>query len=254
MVGGGGFPGTSPYDVADLSLAYDLLQPNSAVYDGSNRVATLVNFSGVANCDAVQASDGLKPIYEPAGLNGRPSIRSDGVDDYMTPGSGALALTNNIAGWTDIFVGHWISTPAQVQTLASISNGLASNNIRVDIRTSATPVIQILSRRLDADSAVTSSFDAPVTTIQVRTFQRDYANALARVYSSGSLVSSVAAGTAGNTSATNSIASNMFANNANGLCANYRLGARFAWPRILTTAERVAVEKRLGYLWGIPIA
>ncbi|MDP2148271.1 hypothetical protein [Parvibaculum sp.] len=248
-----GPPGLSPYDTAGLALAYDLLMPGSAVYDGSDRVERLVNFSSIANCDATQASNSFKPVYEPTGLNGRPCIKADGGGDFMDLGGGALSLTQNIAAWTEIFVGQTTSTAGATVRWGFSTNG---NVTRIALGINAGQE-RILQRRLDTDGQTVTFLGARATGIYVSSRDVNFATGLLRGWDNGAALTPAGSGpSGGNTSNTASTRARLFANLAEspGSPASFRLGARYCWPRLLTDDERNGITQRLGFLWGLTVS
>lgn len=248
-----GLPGVSPYDVTDLALGYDMLQPAAATYDGSNRVELLKNFSATANADAAQALNTLKPVYEATGLNGKPCIKADGIDDYMDIAVGFAPLTKNISGFTMIRVGQWVAT-AGTPILSFISGGTLSTSFRISERVVTGPLLALSTRPIDGSSAENPSMGAPATTPVVATRDNDFLGAKAvRGWDNGVLRTTTGTSAIGPTSNTDSLLARLFASGTPSAYANHRLGAFFFWPRILTDEERQAVELRLGALWNLSI-
>jgi len=70
----------SPVDIDGLCLW--LRADLDVTYDESNRVSAWADQSGNGE-DFVQSTDAKKPVYVANALNGKPILRTDGVDDFM---------------------------------------------------------------------------------------------------------------------------------------------------------------------------
>lgn len=74
-------PAWSPTDIAGCELWLDAEQ--GITKDGSNYVSTWADMSGNGN-DAAQGTGDYQPLWVDATLNGKPVIRFDGLNDYLT--------------------------------------------------------------------------------------------------------------------------------------------------------------------------
>lgn len=73
----------SPTGIPGLALWLDASDAATITLDGSNNVSQWSDKSGNAR-NAAQASTTLRPGYLTSGINGRPALVGDGVDDLMT--------------------------------------------------------------------------------------------------------------------------------------------------------------------------
>ena len=81
MQSGGGAAAFSPTDIAGLKEF--LLSTRITGLNDGDAVATWSDLSGTSN-DATQGTAAFRPIYKTSQLNGRPCVRFDGVNDWLT--------------------------------------------------------------------------------------------------------------------------------------------------------------------------
>ena len=86
----GGGAAFSPTDIAGLKEF--LLSTRIVGLNDGDAVATWSDLSGTSN-DATQGTAARRPIYKTSQLNGRPCVRFDGVDDWMTYGNTIFSFT-----------------------------------------------------------------------------------------------------------------------------------------------------------------
>lgn len=93
----------SPDQVSNLTLW--LKSTAGVTKDGSDLVATWANQASTGSAyDATQGTATNKPLWVANQLNGRPAIRFDGVDNFMSFGGTGLDLFRNLAGSTVFLV------------------------------------------------------------------------------------------------------------------------------------------------------
>lgn len=176
--------------------------------------------------------------------------------------AGARSIMRNIGGAT-------VCVAAQIDTLTAPPSGgvrvfFQANNNSTLGRVSMfmrdfTDTFEVGGRRLDSDSLASVAYAAD-TNAHVLTGVINFADSDAFIYGDGvEKASSTSFQTAGNTSDTDSgaisvgasvdTAGAVFANQFDGW-----IGEVIVYPRVLSSAERLAVERYLGRKWGIAVS
>lgn len=84
------FNENDPY-VANLLYSWDAMAVSSFTKDGSNRISNWADL--VTGFGAAQSTGAAQPLYNSTGLNGRPTVVSDGTDYLVTPSFSITALS-----------------------------------------------------------------------------------------------------------------------------------------------------------------
>jgi hypothetical protein len=82
----------NPAKLSGLNAWYDATRLSSITKDGSNFVSQFSDLSGNGN-HLAQSYTGLRPLYSATGLNNKPSIKFDGVDDILKSISNSTITT-----------------------------------------------------------------------------------------------------------------------------------------------------------------
>jgi hypothetical protein len=116
------FTGTTA--LPSSALALWLKADTGITMDGSNYVSNWADQSAEGN-DAAQASSGLKPLFVSSGPNGKPCLRFDGSNDYLSAGSDSSLNFSNV---TLFVVGSFESPTQNNMTLLSKDEGGGNTN------------------------------------------------------------------------------------------------------------------------------
>ena len=198
-----------------------------------------------------QATAASQPLYQQAGLNGRPCIEN-ASGDTLTIGSSGLG--RNVAAITCAIVGSHPAGIAFAVNAAEISISTASASLARFSTTpnpSSTNKYSFNGRRLDADSL--TYFPSSTDSLSnrgnpwIRVAQRVYSSAVGNHWTNGIQdMTALAGGTPGNTSNTNSLVGSIF---ASGPPNGTKLSEIVLTHSQLTQQEREALE---GYLAWSP--
>lgn len=252
----------TPADLgADLKLWLDAEDTATITLNGSN-VSQWDDKSG-NNFHFANATASGQPAYLATGLNGKPSLRTDGADTLFYEAS---LLGQNVSGLTAAIVGvHPLGAVFNLNAADFyISNSLALTGTRFNLCISPTGQTanrySVAGRRLDADTyAGAVSSTSAVTNAGnpwIRIGQRAYSAGVANHWTNGTQDMTnqlVGAQGAGNTSNTTALRSNLFTNNtATGSSpADSQLSEIVVTHSTMTTTDRQKLEGYLAWKWGL---
>ena len=260
-IGVGFYPlgqGLTPNILSNLGLwlrgdvAYSSISPNVPAVNGAG-IRRWPDLSGNSR-NADQATSGLRPTLLTAGINANPAISFDGLDDFLGLIAG-LNLVQNVAGATAFAV---FSTPsaavAAAQTIFAAATGVGTTGRVVVQRIPTGPANQIGGRRLDADSFAGPSGGATSTSPTIICGEFNYAAAIATLGLNGvDIATTNPFQTAGSTSNTASTAIAIGANAAGLACFPGLIAEIIVYQRILTAAEKIAINRYLGNRYNISV-
>jgi hypothetical protein len=203
-----------------------------------------------------QASASLRPLYKSNQWgNGLPSVLADGVDDYMSGGASVLALTNNISSLVTIILGGFVTYSAGDGYIVSHSIGTGTS-ARAALAGGSSGSRKEAERGLDTDTVttITSGGTFSANQLEVLVYIIDYTNKQGRILRNGVQIlafTTFTNQTAGNTSATNSNQSQLFAV-AGTLVSNFAMSHIVQYKNTIPPDnELVAVSQYLGALGGL---
>jgi hypothetical protein len=210
----------------------DTLVDGAAVSSWASAVGTSVATQGIGSAQPTKRT-----------VDGRDLVRFDGTD-YLSLSGDALALTQNAIGGTLLARVKLNSTVAGTQRLLAFSYG-AGLSIRL-----YTGMFggnwQIIARRLDGDSSLGAGSVASDQSVHTWAFALDWARGVYEIAQDGVSVGSGSSGlTAG---ATSNTPSNAVVLGAGADATSPLFGDLYEllyWPRVLTSAERLAAEDYL---------
>ena len=96
-----------PPSTTGLVLHLDASDAGSVIKDGANRVSQWSDLSGAGN-HATQAMLANQPRWVDDGLGGKPAIRFDGADDYLTVSDDAALEPSNISVFIVMRATSWL--------------------------------------------------------------------------------------------------------------------------------------------------
>jgi hypothetical protein len=246
---------------ADLALWLDADDASTITLNGST-VSQWDDKSG-NNFNFANATASGQPAYLATGLNGKPSLRTDGADTLFYQSS---LLGQNVSGLTAAIVGVHPVGAGFVANACDffISNGVGNLSTRfallVNPAGQTADRYSIAGRRLDADTytGVPSSTSAVTNAGNpwIRIGQRAYSAGVANHWTNGTQdMTNGLVGTqgSGNTSDTASLRSNLFTNNsttAGFAPANSQLSEIVVTHSTMTTTDRQKLEGYLAWKWG----
>ena len=246
----------SPSDISGLGLWLDA-GTITGLSDG-DAISTWNDLSGAGR--NATGSGSARPTYETNELNGKPVVRGDGVDDYMSFAAGSLL--QNVAGATLFAVLRWRSSPASSKNAVVVSTSVASNFARAALLggTAGSGKWSAGGRRLDANSYVgvgsSTSINTASCAIQEAVF--DYANSNLYQYINGTLDGSTTSfQTDGNTSDAASLLGTLFASYDGGSGAGFAgidVAEILIWPSALSSGNRALVRAYLAAKYAISAA
>lgn len=241
--------GFTPRMIPDLQLWLDATQLNRADDDPVGVWTNLAytNFDG-------SASGAARPTFKANIRQGRPVVRFDGIDDLLQLNGAGRDVVKNASGVT-LFAVYADSQATTSTSLLYWSTGTNSGNARIQLSPRNTGELSIGGRRLDADAAAGSQGGTRATDEWlVHSCTGDWANVVATVWKNGVQVSQNTSWlTAGSTSNTSSAGAGVGANTGGAGYFKGDLGEAIAYQRVLTTAERMRVERYLGSKWGVAV-
>ncbi|MEM7117180.1 MAG: LamG-like jellyroll fold domain-containing protein [Chloroflexota bacterium] len=115
-------PGGVGQATGEPDLALWLRADRNVTMDGSNAVSNWGDFSGYGR-DATQATGNSQPLFVADGLNGEPTLRFDGIDDFLDLAASSI---EGVDGFTVFSVFNW-HTASTWQRLWDFGNGTGSN-------------------------------------------------------------------------------------------------------------------------------
>lgn len=164
--------------VLQTGLAYTPTTPATPVFwhDTSNSGSVTLNVSDVSQINdlsgnvrhASQGTAGQQPAYTTAGINGKNVITYTGGNNDALAFASALGVARNVAGFTFMGIAKFADFAAQYRLLTILNNGAGP---RFALNVNATSAkLSLSSRRLDADSVVTSTSTTCIFTAGVASF------------------------------------------------------------------------------------
>lgn len=193
---------------------------------------------------AVQATGANQPTYRTSIFNGRPSMRFDGVNDYLLYDAGSTFYTGNTASF---FIVHKPITVINNGRCLALWNGTLSDFNRPNVQ----PGTYGTTNQGDYRDGALATVPQP---------SAGTASIYSDVYN-GTSQQAWKNGTAGTGPISGIIATDPFAfrefflgcGNGPGSYNNFDLGRILIYNRALTTTERRQVEAYLGALYGITV-
>jgi len=246
--------GFDPRTIPNLGMWLDASNDGSLTLN-ANTVSEWRDLSGNGR-HVAQDTAASQPNAVNRTQNGRRVLDYTGGQE-MLGNAATLGLLRNVSGATIIAAVKWdaLSTVSLGYTAVLFSSGTGATAARAAL-TSVAPVVNSLSvggRRLDADSFARAN-GTGTTNPRIASAVCDYANSDAFIYADGSLAgSNTSFQTTGNTSDTDSLAVSVGGGNGPNLLDGW-IGEVLVWPRVLTNAQRLQVERYLGRKWGITVA
>lgn len=229
-------------------VAYTSISPDVQAANGES-IRRWPDMSGNGR-HADQGTGGNKPTWSASGMNGRPGLATDGIDDFLLISTG-LGLLRNVAGATVFIVAKGTAaTPGATQGEIQINTGGGAARVTASRTTAGT--YSFGGRRLDGDSFVSQTGGTTGTAAYIHTLLFEYSAARATEYVNGALVGTIDPfQTAGSTSDTDSTAITVGAGAGGSSPYAGILGELLVWPRRLSTSERNYVHRYLGKNFSI---
>jgi hypothetical protein len=210
------------------------------------------------NRHASQSTASWQPLFVPTGMNGLPTLQTDG-GDFLSIGL-RFGLFQNVSGATIAIVIKY-SFGAYVTNAFSafVSTGASFTTTRFGLTPSSTlNSLATAGRRLDTDSfAVAESSTTRISASGVGIIEvgnADYANARANHFTNGTQdATNVIFQTAGNTDNTPAQATSLFAINStqNQLPSGCQISEVLMFNSTLSTTDRQKLEGYLAWKWGV---
>jgi hypothetical protein len=244
-------------------------QLTSAVWlDAADAATITLNGSNVSqwndksgnNRNASQSTASWQPLFVPTGMNGLPTLQTDG-GDFLSIGL-RFGLFQNVSGATIAIVIKYSFGAYVTNALSAfVSTGASPTTTRFGLTPSSTlNSLATAGRRLDTDSfAVAESSTTRISASGVGIIEvgnADYANARANHFTNGTQdATNVIFQTAGNTDNTTAQAASLFAINSFGLIANQlpsgcQISEVLMFNSTLSTTDRQKLEGYLAWKWG----
>lgn len=257
VLGRGRLPFNTPLSISGLGMwfdgevAYTSISPDVQALD-TETIRRWPDLSGNGRHHD-QAASGNKPLWSRTGINGRPALRGDGIDDYLS-GTTGLGLLRNVSGATMFLVAMGNSGTVSASQLGGQINRNGGNQARATLQRASSNSYQAGGRRLDADSFASSTAGTTSTSAYIQAGRFNYSGAILRHYLNGTLIGTVNPfQSSGNTSDTDSEGMSVFGTNLGaspfpGLIAHYSV-----WPRLLTDAEFATMTTYLSQRYGVAV-
>ena len=247
-----GGAGWTPAELTGLALWLDAADSSTITLNGTD--VSQWDDKSPNGYDLLQSTAAVQPEYIASGLNGKPTIRTDG-NDRLDNTTSSLFRNVGVATWVAV-AKYPVATGGTAAALLMCSRGDANNSARL-ILTAATNTGEFMGvggRRLDTDSFQTAASSTPriVDTWFFEVGQADYANAQANHWTNGVQdLTGAAFQTAGNTSDTNPLSVNVFGSTNILAPAGTEIAEVIAIEGPLTTADRQKLEGYLAWKWGL---
>jgi len=242
----------TPAELTGLALWLDAADSSTITLNGTD--VSQWDDKSPNGYDLLQSTAAVQPEYIASGLNGKPTIRTDG-NDRLDNTTSSLFRNVGVATWVAV-AKYPVATGGTAAALLMCSRGDANNSARL-ILTAATNTGEFMGvggRRLDTDSFQTAASSTPriVDTWFFEVGQADYANAQANHWTNGVQdLTGAAFQTAGNTSDTNPLSVNVFGSTNILAPAGTEIAEVIAIEGPLTTADRQKLEGYLAWKWGL---
>ena len=251
--------GFSPQNIAKLGLWLDASAAASLTFNG-NTVSEWRDLSGNAR-NYSQATAAQQPNGVARSQNGK-VVLDFGGGQALAGNAAAKSLSRNVAGLTIIAVckldGANLPTVGGLQMFVFFSNNAIASRAALHFDYNSLQ-LRIGGRRLDADSFQAFGFTQNANA-NVLSGVIDYANSDAFIFQNGTQQASETNFlTSGNTSDTDSGAAAIGASvdAAGAVSANQLdgfVGEVCIYTRVLSSTERLRVERYMGRKWGITVA
>jgi hypothetical protein len=200
-----------------------------------------------------QSTVSTRPIYLSTGANGRPTLRFDGTDDFLTGDANSKALIKNLSGVTIFAV---ISSNANQLGHVSFWSIAANDNVRLSFLRSAGGNENYAFRVQDADGSTTVLSPSKAYTLgvlYVMCVHHAVSDAVGTIFQSGSKGPTSTSGfTAAAISNTDSNSS-LIGKNPSASCFNGDIAEIIVYNRAVSPSERVLLERFLGAKYGVSI-
>lgn len=237
---------------ADAATVLNSIAPNVACTDGQ-AVRRWMDQSGNGR-HFDQSTAANQPLLRTSGINGQPAIDFDGINDLLSQLTG-LDMTNNAAALSVFAVAKADSaTVSASEFIFQISDGTATLSSRASINRVTGNQDQIGGRRVDGSSFASVNPSAATTAAKILSARFEFSGANLDGFADGSETVLNPFQTAGNTSATDALSTQIGArsdasNPFPGLIAEV-----LVYPRALTDAEVWTMHRYLSLRYGIPLA
>jgi len=251
--GGGGPAAWTPAELTGLALWLDAADSSTITLNGTD--VSQWDDKSPNGYDLLQSTAAVQPEYIASGLNGKPTIRTDG-NDRLDNTTSSLFRNVGVATWVAV-AKYPVATGGTAAALLMCSRGDANNSTRFMLTANPSPggtFMGVAGRRLDTDSfqPIASSTPRIVDTWFFEVGQADYANAQANHWTNGVQdLTGAAFQTAGNTSDTNPLSVNVFGSTNILAPAGTEIAEVIAIEGPLTTADRQKLEGYLAWKWGL---
>jgi hypothetical protein len=243
---------------ASLALWLDADDAETIILNGST-VSQWNDKSGSGR-NANQTDAARQPAYLPTGFNGKPTLQTDG-NDFLS--LGVTSLGRNVSGITCALVGlhpagqTFLSNANEIFISASSSTGTTRFLTTPNPSASTANRYAIGGRRLDTDLYATVSSTTDSLTNRgnrwIRIAQRAYSDGVANHWTNGTQDMTnevVGAQTAGNTSDTDSLRTEIF-NGVAALPVGSQLSEIVLTHSTMTNEDRQKLEGYLAHKWGL---
>ncbi len=251
------FTGSSLWNPSQLTTAVwlDADDATTITLNGSN-VSQWNDKSG-NNRNATQGTAAAQPLFVPTGMNGLPTLQTDG-GDFLSIGL-RFGLFQNVSGATIALVIKYSVGAYTINALSAfVSTGASLTMTRFGLTPSATlNRLAVAGRRLDTDSfAAVESSTSRVSASGVGIIEvgnADYANAHANHFTNGTQdATNVTFQTAGNTENRTPQAASLFAisSTSNQLFSGCQISEVLMFNSTLSTTDRQKLEGYLAWKWG----
>jgi len=198
-----------------------------------------------------QATATSQPAYSATGLNGKPVIEFDGIDDVLSIGE--TNLGRNLAGMSAAVVLKWVTAPATSKPLIAFSIS-GAQLVRFSI-SGISPNYAFGGRRLDGVSAQTVTGNQSLlttTTAAISSVVVNYQNTAVDLYTNGIVDRQTTTFlTSGNTSDTSSFLFNIGKNSSTADFANVQVSEVVFTNSALSERQRQQLEGYLAWKWRL---
>jgi len=247
-------PGTLPWSPHELEAAKVWLRADEipASYRVGGAVSKWPDLGPGGNF--LTASGTARPMFVAAGINGKPVVRFDGVDDTLIRGTVA-SLANGSTGGAVLVVRRAASAAASTsRPVAFLSTGASAGVPRISLATGTLGKAVVQGRRPDSGAlaTVTSSTSVAATAVQLQAAVLDVAGGKLHEYVNGLKVGQASLGTSGVTSSV--AASKALRIGSSGAAGEKPFGGDIAEVIVLngplTDCQRKMLEGYLAHRWG----
>lgn len=205
-----------------------------------------INPQGLAKKNATQpGTPGIKPTYKTSSINGLPTMRFNGVDQYFILPDGTVPPGNE--PYTVFIVSRLSSGTAGA--LISAGDTPANNALRLVYTTSIAHDIWV------SNDLAANSFAHNITQAHIFTFRYNNATGVGRhIYVDGNIASSGNTNVNRATLSTGNRIGAMIDSGSETLFLNGDIGEIIVYNVALDNIDRASIENYLGQKWGINVA